>query len=182
MAYAPLYELLPDVAEKETRSITVMPGNHFGLPTGEYGLVEMYCNDEDCDCRRVIIMVLIRGINEPVAYISYGWESMDFYASWYMGKKTSYSELDADSKLGIQGMNGVQLNVMSPQSEIASTVLEMVNMQCLQDKSYTDRLKRHYKQFRDKITEKHQEISNVKTGRNTLCPCGSGKKYKKCCI
>lgn len=21
-----------------------------------------------------------------------------------------------------------------------------------------------------------------KTGRNDLCPCGSGKKYKKCCI
>lgn len=22
----------------------------------------------------------------------------------------------------------------------------------------------------------------MKTGRNELCPCGSGKKYKKCCI
>ena len=22
---------------------------------------------------------------------------------------------------------------------------------------------------------------NVKIGRNDLCPCGSGKKYKKCC-
>ncbi|PWY56083.1 hypothetical protein DGG96_08950 [Legionella qingyii] len=21
-----------------------------------------------------------------------------------------------------------------------------------------------------------------KTGRNSLCPCGSGKKYKKCCL
>ncbi|MCA1583612.1 MAG: SEC-C domain-containing protein [Acidobacteria bacterium] len=21
----------------------------------------------------------------------------------------------------------------------------------------------------------------IKTGRNDLCPCGSGKKYKKCC-
>lgn len=25
------------------------------------------------------------------------------------------------------------------------------------------------------------QISNVKIGRNDLCPCGSGKKYKKCC-
>lgn len=24
-------------------------------------------------------------------------------------------------------------------------------------------------------------VSN-KVGRNDLCPCGSGKKYKKCCI
>ena len=26
-----------------------------------------------------------------------------------------------------------------------------------------------------------QVKNNVKTGRNALCPCGSGKKYKKCC-
>jgi preprotein translocase subunit SecA len=24
-------------------------------------------------------------------------------------------------------------------------------------------------------------IAGPKTGRNDLCPCGSGKKYKKCC-
>ena len=23
---------------------------------------------------------------------------------------------------------------------------------------------------------------NVKVGRNDLCPCGSGLKYKKCCL
>jgi hypothetical protein len=23
---------------------------------------------------------------------------------------------------------------------------------------------------------------NLKAGRNEPCPCGSGKKYKKCCI
>ena len=26
------------------------------------------------------------------------------------------------------------------------------------------------------------ERSKPKVGRNDLCPCGSGKKYKKCCI
>lgn len=25
-------------------------------------------------------------------------------------------------------------------------------------------------------------VNNKKVGRNELCPCGSGKKYKKCCI
>ncbi len=24
--------------------------------------------------------------------------------------------------------------------------------------------------------------AGIKIGRNDLCPCGSGKKYKKCCI
>lgn len=26
------------------------------------------------------------------------------------------------------------------------------------------------------------KIENNKVGRNELCPCGSGKKYKKCCL
>jgi hypothetical protein len=90
MAYAPLYELLPEVADRETRSITVKQGNHFSLPVGEYGLVEMYCNDEDCDCRRVIIMVIKRDVKKPVAYISYGWESLDFYATWNIMDKVGF--------------------------------------------------------------------------------------------
>lgn len=26
------------------------------------------------------------------------------------------------------------------------------------------------------------KLENKKIGRNELCPCGSGKKYKKCCL
>ena len=26
------------------------------------------------------------------------------------------------------------------------------------------------------------KYSHLKVGRNDTCPCGSGKKYKKCCI
>ena len=29
---------------------------------------------------------------------------------------------------------------------------------------------------------KPQPIISEKVGRNESCPCGSGKKYKKCCI
>lgn len=28
----------------------------------------------------------------------------------------------------------------------------------------------------------HTLIKRVEIGRNQLCPCGSGKKFKKCCI
>ena len=27
-----------------------------------------------------------------------------------------------------------------------------------------------------------QKANNIKCGRNEPCPCGSGKKYKKCCL
>jgi hypothetical protein len=29
---------------------------------------------------------------------------------------------------------------------------------------------------------KHENVHRVKVGRNALCPCGSGKKYKRCCL
>ena len=32
-----------------------------------------------------------------------------------------------------------------------------------------------------KVTIKEQDSTNFKVGRNDPCPCGSGKKYKKCC-
>jgi hypothetical protein len=35
-------------------------------------------------------------------------------------------------------------------------------------------------QIRKKYNEDHRAVSN-KVGRNDPCPCGSGKKYKKCC-
>lgn len=35
-----------------------------------------------------------------------------------------------------------------------------------------------------RIANRHQQPtpSSAKFGRNELCPCGSGKKYKKCCL
>ncbi len=31
------------------------------------------------------------------------------------------------------------------------------------------------------VTDRPIVRDQPKTGRNDLCPCGSGKKYKKCC-
>jgi uncharacterized protein YecA (UPF0149 family) len=33
----------------------------------------------------------------------------------------------------------------------------------------------------DLVHEKIKDDSGEKVGRNDLCPCNSGKKYKKCC-
>ncbi len=33
----------------------------------------------------------------------------------------------------------------------------------------------------DGTTEKQPVLKGPKVGRNDPCPCGSGKKYKKCC-
>ncbi len=33
----------------------------------------------------------------------------------------------------------------------------------------------------EKLLNPPQVVKSEKTGRNDPCPCGSGKKYKKCC-
>ena len=40
-----------------------------------------------------------------------------------------------------------------------------------------EELKRLYKEQRESRTVRKEK----KVGRNDPCPCGSGKKYKKCC-
>ena len=37
------------------------------------------------------------------------------------------------------------------------------------------------KQRATRLLERHKMVINKKIGRNDPCPCGSGKKYKKCC-
>lgn len=61
-----------------------------------------------------------------------------------------------------------------------------------QDKKYARRLEKHYVMFKEKIQEKKSKKSAVKmltlnssgkqAGRNDLCPCNSGNKFKKCCL
>src|SRR3989344_510036 len=72
-----------DVAEKETRCIIIPFGKK--LPAGEYFLTESYCNDDNCDCRRVFINIVHN--QEIVATIGYGWEDLPFYEKW-LGDKS----------------------------------------------------------------------------------------------
>ena len=39
----------------------------------------------------------------------------------------------------------------------------------------------HDKQV-EQIKNKYKKEHNSKLGRNDLCPCGSGKKFKNCCL
>ncbi len=56
MPFAPFHSLFPDLAARETRSIVTF--NDDELPEATYGLVELYCNERGCDCRRVIFQVI----------------------------------------------------------------------------------------------------------------------------
>ena len=173
MPYEPFYERFPEVAEKETRTITIF--DHPELPAGEYGLIEAYCNEPDCDCRRVFFNVYSWQRREVVAVIAYGWESREYYAKW----------LRRDVPGIMRELQGPALNRASQQSDLAPALLAQVKL-VLQDRRYVARLKRHYRMFKATVDGTGPEpvregSTDSKVCRNDPCPCGSGKKYKQCC-
>jgi len=184
MPYAPFHERFPEIAEKETRAITVLSNPE--LPSDTYVLTEAYCDELECDCRRVFLNVISFKQKKPLATIAFGWESKKYYAKW-MG--------DNDPRT-IMELKGPALNLASPQSKLAPALLNQINV-VLKDRSYIERLKRHYKLFKDALKKENEERTKrgkaadskyvalpsiPKVGRNDPCPCGSGKKYKKCCL
>src|SRR5260370_1437505 len=46
MPFVSFHDLCPDVAERETRCLTVMPNSNMGVPPGDYSFVEMFCNED----------------------------------------------------------------------------------------------------------------------------------------
>jgi len=141
MPYASFHDYFPDIAEQETRTITVLENSPWHLPPAHYSLLEMYCDEPDCDCRRVFFYVVSSLTNHAAAVIAYGWESLEFYAEW-MG--------DDDPEI-INSLKGPVLNSMSPQSKIAPILLDLIQEVVLNDQIYIQRLKTHYWIFRHHI-------------------------------
>jgi hypothetical protein len=138
MSYEPFHERFPEIAWKETRTLTTF--GYPNLPDDEYGLVEAYCNDRDCDCRRVFFNVASRKQEKIIAVIAYGWESRDFYVRWF----------GRDEPRVIDELKGPALNSASRQSELAPALLEAVR-EVLADPAYVARLKRHYRMFKETV-------------------------------
>lgn len=55
MPMEPFFMRFLEVATQETR--TIMTFGQKALPDDQYVLTEYYCNEPDCDCRRVIIHI-----------------------------------------------------------------------------------------------------------------------------
>ena len=180
MPFTRFFELFPEVASKETRSITLLRAR--GLPDGSYGFVELFCNEDECDCRRAFIYVVLDQTTpsvspEPLATISFGWEDKAFYRNW-----ASFPL----SRKDLNELKGPALVSTVSQSKYAPALLRQFKT-LIQNDAYVARIVRHYQMFRDAIEDEKSKPalsavrSQAKIGRNQPCPCGSGKKYKKCC-
>ncbi|MHB9038910.1 MAG: hypothetical protein ACYC64_19905 [Armatimonadota bacterium] len=138
MPMQPFYSKFPDLAARETRTVTVQSSDR--LPAGEYGFIEAYCNETDCDCRRVLIQVMRPDTGDRVwATINYGWEDKSFYGKWMGGDDHGDDYASA------------HLDPLNTQSEYADELLDAFLYNIDNDESYVDRLKRHYTMFKKAI-------------------------------
>lgn len=145
MSYRPFYEFLPEVAERETRVITVLRrALGVGLPPARYSLVELFCDERGCDCRRVFLHVVSSLRPGPEAVIAWGWEPREYYVRW-MG--------EADP-LVIDTLKGPALNLGSPRTELAQPLLKIVTQVLATDTAYAARIQAHYRLFRDHVDRK----------------------------
>jgi hypothetical protein len=148
MAMVPFYTRFRDLAFKEMRSATIrgMPG----LPDGDYGFLELYCDEPSCDCRRVLVDVVTPTSGSKIwATINYGWECLEFYEKWMHNKETARESY------------GATLDPLNSQSEYSYALLRIFN-NLLQDKAYAERLKRHYQLFKADLQKNHWPVARPK--------------------
>ena len=152
MPMTPFMERFSEVGARETRSVTVT--RRQDLPDGEYGFLELYCDEPGCDCRRVMIDVLRpeTGWSKIWATISYGWQSLDFYSKWGGAANDTIE------------MKGPYLDPLNPQTKYSSALLNLFRF-LLQSPDYVERLKRHYQMFRDSVEQGHGRQDRLETSR-----------------
>ena len=133
----PFYTRFPELAARETRCIHVINDGDW-LPVGGYGFIELYCEDPDCDCRRVILQVTTE---EPpftvLATINYGWENVEFYTRWMHGDQRAGREIKEAC-----------LDPINIQSQYADDLLDFFRTRLMTDTAYVARLARHYEMFK----------------------------------
>ena len=144
MYLTPFATIFPTQGQQETRVITTR--GYPGLPDDEYALVEAYCADPKCDCRRVMLNVLGRHQGDRyLAAVGFGF--------------------DRDSVLA-----GPYLDPLNRQSQYAGTLFSLVE-QILDNPDYVARLQSHYGQVkrasadpRDPAYEIIREIRLIQQG------------------
>ena len=186
MSFCFLHNFLPELAERETRSFTVLPGKDTGIPTGTYVLMEMFCDEPGCDCRRVFFSVHSTERKCMDAVIAWGWEDVEFYSQWM----THGNREDAEY------LKGPSLNVGSPAAEHAPVILGLVQEMLLADQAFAQRIQQHYDLFRRKVDgdcdrdsrqstitsgspeKAHDSASGVKRCEKHCSYCGSTLGHK----
>ena len=143
----------------------------------EYVAREFYCTEPRCDCRRVILQFVDARKKRVVASINYAFDP-------------SGPPFEDEPQIALDPLN--------PQSEKSQLVLRAFEAMIGAEPEHRERFLRHYRLWKSvvdnprhadhpKVRSVHHDNSSfrpafrAKVGANAACPCGSGKKYKRCC-
>jgi hypothetical protein len=144
MPMVPFYTRFRELAFAEMRNIVAIePGP--GLPAGEYGFLELFCDEPGCDCRRAHIQV-VSGPPKLHTYanINFAWETREFYAKWSRAR---------DPECG----PGAFLDPLNYQSEAAPELLDLFDEFCASDPAWVRRLAKHYELFKAEVEREARE-------------------------
>jgi hypothetical protein len=127
-------KMFRDIAEKETRVITTF--NDPKLGSESYAMVDVYCVDPACDCRRVMINVIRDRDTKHLATINW-----------------AFDPKDPD--------RGPFLDRLNTQSPLSNALLKLFKEEVITDKRYVERLERHYKMVKDAVANPDHEVHNA---------------------
>jgi hypothetical protein len=131
MPMVPFFSKVGERAFKEMHTLIVMKGKT--LPSGPYGLLEFYCDEADCDCRRVLFHVIRPDSGEKIwATINFGWETREYYRTW-----------SHDGKMADE-MAGASLEPLGSQTKYSAELLALFIGHVQPNAAYIAGLTKHY--------------------------------------
>ncbi len=141
----------------------------FKITAGDnnYELVGYYCKNPDCDCTKARFSV--QQYEEEIGEIWYDYEKKELVES------SSFAHLIKKVKASDEWIEYSFEDILRQRHLIIKNTFKIFKL-----KSEQKKLKESLVGLKDQIKRIHK--LNKKIGRNEPCPCGSGKKYKKCCL
>ena len=141
MTYAPFHEVVTH-SDVNYISITFTEKSSI-IPLGQYGFVQMYCDDIKCDCRRVVFNIMKDSVRHALVW--YGWEKIEFYRKWF---RADVTKLELEMFMGPALHDGI--HDFSHSALFVNIVTEM-----LKDNNYKNRIIQNYKLFRNMLRSRN---------------------------
>ena len=161
MSFMAAGEILGNAARVRTLTIA----RHRDLPDGAYAMVDTYCTDPGCDCRKTMIQVHLD--RRHVSTINFGWESPKFYARWYgapPGDRT------------LAEMKGPCIDLSSPDLDLVPPGAMLAFFSALLDAHYIEHLRSQYTRLRAALA--------TPAGAQRLAQClgggGNSQRNQRC--
>ena len=150
----------------ETRNVLILNEKE-KLKKGKYMMLESYCSDPKCDCRRVYINVIYNN-DKPLATIGYGWESLSYYEKFTRNDKEMAKHF-----------KGPVLEVSEFNGRYADAILKLFKETMMKDQTFMNRLKIHYKLFKDALKKDEKKRFSENKILKRAMMLESNKEYTK---